>query len=122
MKTEIADELIRRLGSGRYKKTTGRLKERYHATGKTCYCALGVLSQMASEEGVVETQERARNMYGVTVTEFNGEAGFPPEAVLEWAGFADRDNVWEVINLNDDNPDDDFAVVIEFLKENAAEL
>lgn len=78
------------LESGKYSQTTGRLTE-VHANGAFSHCCLGVLSEMAVSAGLgierLTGEEYDENgdvekMYA----SYDGERGFPPEKVREWAG------------------------------------
>ena len=70
------------LRSGNYKQGLGRLKVR-RAHQKTEYCCLGVLCEIAVEDGVVEP---ANTLLPEGVYRFAGNGHTLPQKVAEWAG------------------------------------
>lgn len=88
MKPDIAARWTAALRSGEYPQGTGALNE----DGK--FCCLGVLSELAVADGVVERQAvslmgPAMHSYAVAGSE-EVNTGFPPMEVREWAGMFSR--------------------------------
>jgi hypothetical protein len=89
----IAAEWVKRLRSGEYPQTTGSLEHTKNSDSvkggqrQVGYCCLGVLSLMASEEGIVERWETAYGdvYYGTPGTPQKCSAALP-DAVQEWSG------------------------------------
>jgi hypothetical protein len=90
----IAAEWVKRLRSGEYPQTTGSLEHVENSYSvqsgqrQVGYCCLGVLSLMASEEGIVERWVTAYGdvYYGTEGTFQTYSAAALPEAVQEWSG------------------------------------
>lgn len=88
MKTEPMNPVVKAkwleaLRSGEYKQADGVLR-----TTEDSYCCLGVLSQIASDEGIV-AQPKQRNGYGhYRWTDDDGTTGYMYllPSVAEWAG------------------------------------
>lgn len=78
---EIITEWVRRLRSGRYLQGVRALR-RPGQVGDT-YCCLGVLCEIAVEQGVVEKPEY-NHTFGFYVYDDSGE--LLPTLVAEWAG------------------------------------
>ena len=89
MKREIADKWVAALRSGEYTQTTETLA----CDARSKHCCLGVLCELAIEDGVemdvaeVEMDVPDANTY----TMFAGEAGGLPESVQQWADVKSRD-------------------------------
>lgn len=117
MRADIKAEWVRRLRSGEKKQVKGTLCAVNPKGERVGYCCLGVLTEIAEEQGVVESVQpysdnednslvfytgkdpqapKAINVYSkdgeyshtLHVEEF--ESGGLPKAVLEWADFPDR--------------------------------
>lgn len=87
MKSQVLDEMVKRLRSGKYEQGSGYLRLRH--TGGDRFCCLGILCEMAAEEGVVERVDAAGEGRVVKYKDpgANGShATFLPAAVIEWAG------------------------------------
>lgn len=80
MNIEIGERWVKTLRSGKYKQGKGFL-ERLRGTGGE-FCCLGVLCNLAFEEGVVERREGERAAY------YAGANAWLPEEVREWAGMS----------------------------------
>lgn len=106
MHKEIADRWADKLESGELPQGRGRLfqdSDKRNAKGENIggYCCLGVLCEIAVEDGIIEKRvydpiDRSVG-YG-TYEEFNnGEQGtaFPPLSVVEWAGLEDENPVFK---------------------------
>jgi hypothetical protein len=120
MKEEVKTELVRRLRSGDYPKTSSVLAA-YKLIDKTndkddhsddqfvdadtpgavlCYCFAGVLAQQAVDAGVVQASESSH------LRRFDGSASFPSRMILEWAAEPGEvesltDELWKLIDKND---------------------
>jgi len=92
MKPEIKKEWVRRLRSGEIEQGTGALRR------DEARCCLGVLSDMAVEEGVIPEPHQGEWgdwIYG------ERDKSFPPAVVLNWAGLTDRDPVVRLVENED---------------------
>lgn len=89
MNPHVRDEWVRRLQSGKYRQGTGYLHRLTEDAGIPLYCCLGVLCEMAAEEGIVNRVD-----YGVSGVvgyvardqQLDVSATAPPTAVRRWAG------------------------------------
>ena len=133
MNPEIKVLWLDRLESGKEKQGTGALKKVYPTKNgkvrKVRHCCLGVLCEIAKEQGVISEEEvdlRHRDMYeqeeGINVSfgEDSSEA-YLPEAVADWAGIprygtGAADPQFELADINDDSSS--FKRVIKYIKEN----
>lgn len=89
MKAEVKAEWIKRLRSGEYKQGMGALKHDVSIdSDTTTYCCLGVLCEVAVDEGIVKRfdpkpqQMGEASNYGVTKND--ATTGVPPREVLDW--------------------------------------
>ena len=105
MKREIADKWVAALRSGEYTQT----RETLACDARTKHCCLGVLCELAIEDGVemdvaeVEYEYPTLDMpAGNTYTQFAGEAGGLPESVQYWADVKSRD-AWVPKDVIDDS-------------------
>jgi hypothetical protein len=82
MDPDIKQEWCTRLRSGRYPQSIGHLQDR------NGYCCLGVLSEIAHEQGVV-----SRVILNVQsqVYYYDGECNFLSQDVARWAGLTSHD-------------------------------
>lgn len=84
MNPEIKKRWTDALRSGNYKQTKGRLRDRQG------YCCLGVLCEIAVEDGVVGRFEdrfvAGRYDYGDPNNEWEREPSVLPDTVAKWAG------------------------------------
>lgn len=77
MKKDVKKRWLKALRSGEYQQGTGALRTREDA-----FCCLGVLCELAVEEGVVEVRQGIHEyQYGRGLS-----TAYPPNEVLEWAG------------------------------------
>lgn len=81
MKAAVAKKWVAALRSGKYKRGKGALCKSKTETGKQTYCCLGVLTELYPKKLSKEYRE-GYWAYGDT-----GSPGFPPQEVLDWAGF-----------------------------------
>jgi hypothetical protein len=79
VKADIKSRWTAELRSGRFVQGTGALK-----TEDDTYCCLGVLCQLAIEDGVDIRVTEPKG--AVPHYEYDGEGGLLPESVYEWAG------------------------------------
>ena len=88
MKKEIAGKWAEALRSGKYVQGKGRLKVT-SPNGESKHCCLGVLCEMAMEDGLLLNQA-SRWRWGIRdgerVHEFHNEVDKLPDSVREWAG------------------------------------
>lgn len=82
MNPEIKARWLAALRSGDYKQGTCVLKQR-RPHQKTEFCCLGVLCEIAVQDGVIEPSEKYRDDH---VYEYEGKITLPPQAVADWAG------------------------------------
>lgn len=102
MNPEVKAKWLEALRSGEYKQGTGHLNR-----GRR-YCCLGVLCEVAIQEGLNLSVTREGPRENVTAF-YNNSAGLLPEAVVEWAGltmtnpefFTDDQESWSLASKND---------------------
>lgn len=82
MRKDVADLWVASLRSGQYEQGQGALCRVREDDHKAKYCCLGVLSQLAADRGLVETEEGAIGYR----TLYEGEGAELPDEVREWAG------------------------------------
>lgn len=111
MKKEIRDRWVAALRSGEYKQGIYHLQSRDH------YCCLGVLCEIAVQEGAIQRQETRPDGAVVYGSGPFREAAFLPYPVVKWAGADDQshnDTFWDLATLNDrGTPFEEIADVIE---------
>lgn len=134
MNPEIKELWLDRLESGKEKQGHGALKKVYPTkkgkVRKVRHCCLGVLCEIAREQGIVSESEvnlLDRDIYeqedGINVVfgDDNSEA-YLPDAVADWAGITrysypgDGGTQFELADLNDESSS--FKKVIKYIKEN----
>lgn len=85
MRGEVLDEVVRRLRSGKYKQ--GQSALRLKDPEGDAFCCLGVMCEMAVEEGVVERgpfdSDDRSYWYG---DDEEGNNIYLPDKVVDWAG------------------------------------
>ena len=100
MKKEIAEKWIAALRSGEYKQTSGILANH----NRTEHCCLGVLCELAIEDGVGLQVLRPDD---ASYTSFDGEGSHLPDCVQDWADtygatpVTPRQSIVELIRMND---------------------
>lgn len=100
----VMTKWVTALRSGQYEQTRGRLTGETHVDGRIGYCCLGVLCDLAEQEGIVGKIEHPKGFRGLgyfklgddLTDETNVATHLPPPAVAEWAGFGDADHAWSV--------------------------
>ena len=83
MNPEIRTRWVAALRSGDYKQGWGWLR-----SGSDEYCCLGVLCELAVEDGVIAPPSYSETSDGHSsdAYSYGGKQATPPEPVLEWAG------------------------------------
>jgi hypothetical protein len=113
----IRAEWIRRLESGKYQQTKGCL---YNGEG---YCCLGVLCEIAHENGIVERSDKPNGdghyayCYDEDGIEIVADVDLP-HAVMAWAGINTVAGTYEygsLVSLNDDK-EWDFKHIAEIIR------
>jgi hypothetical protein len=110
MRKEIADKWIAALRSGKYKQTKGYLcvdKEFTQApiTYKPGHCCLGVLCEIAIEEGLEIEKNSSIKLLGGSnspSSSYNDEKSFLPYEVQVWADMHSNDGDGTHIEQEDD--------------------
>lgn len=102
MNKAVGRKWVKALRSGEYEQTTGRLSRTNQHTDSASFCCLGVLCELALEEGVITKSldpDAASYTYGDSD---DGDDMFPTVKVAAWSGMAD----W-VVEDPDADPDFD---------------
>lgn len=91
MNEDIKARWVAALRSGEYEQGTDYLCN----DGK--FCCLGVLSDLAVKDGVIEAPEEITNGLGDAIPglAFDGERHHLPPAVAEWAGLLTEGYTWD---------------------------
>lgn len=104
MNKKVKEKWLDRLRNGGLKQATSALKETYD-DGTSGYCCLGVLCEIAVEEGIIKAPrpEWGRNEdpdshYGNWTYGRNSDSFLPP-TVRDWAGLSENN---PAVNVNDD--------------------
>ena len=89
MKPEVKALWVEALRSNQYEQGVSVL----HNKDANEYCCLGVLCELAIQQGIDITRSTAREEVrgdsDVQVTSYDGATGILPTAVMEWAGLAE---------------------------------
>ena len=126
MKRDIADRWIAALESGEYMKGKRRLCGET-SSGHTAFCCLGVLSELAIQDGVpVEKEWFDKEEFPFAL--YDNVREVLPERVRDWAGMKSRGGrfcndaggIWTLIDINDRT--NGFGQVIEAIRNHAEEL
>lgn len=119
MNKEIADKWIAALESGEFDQTSGFLMN------ENGYCCLGVLCQIAVEDGVIDPPV-VRNIEGVSKHyTFNNCGQFLPDSVVGWAGMSsDSGEYGDSLSLVAANDVDgaSFHAIAQIIRENVENL
>ncbi len=110
MNQNVKFKFLDRLRNNDYKQVRGELAS-VQKNGVECFCASGILCELAYEEGVVRKTEFAPREYA-----YDGYAGFEPEAVHVWSGIP-RHKMTAIIRLNDQKKWS-FAEIADWVEEN----
>lgn len=91
MKKTVRNKWVTALRSGLWPQCHGNLRQAggQFAETETGYCCLGVLCEIAANEGVVNRQYNPRSGYWAYGADT--ETGVLPREVVEWAGLTDDD-------------------------------
>lgn len=93
MNPEVKAQWVAALKSDKYRQGSGRLWQLQpdplepEDADKNGLCCLGVLCEIAFEQGIVE-RKITRNERGVVYMVYGGSWDFLPTAVMEWAGLS----------------------------------
>ena len=112
MKRDIAERWTAALRSGKFAQTQGALHTSHG------YCCLGVLCELAVEDGVVRDRTISHFGAGQWEVSYDTASGLLPHSVMAWADIKDCggafDNHQALSSLNDHGHDfDEIADVIE---------
>lgn len=95
MKREIALRLAEALRSGKYVQSKKRLSD---PDEESAYCCLGVLCELAVEDGVIERRDvDMRGTFYGTPDEFINEAAtwaMLPDSIVDYAGLTTDDGIY----------------------------
>lgn len=89
MRGEVLDEVVRRLRSGEYKQGQSALRRVGENDGPDTYCCLGVMCEVAVEQGVITNDGAQWRIGGTSYSYRDGKeisTSYLPNAVIEWAG------------------------------------
>lgn len=89
MRGEVLDEVVKRLRSGEYKQGHSALRRLAKDGGPDLFCCLGVMCEIAVEEGVLVRLDTdvPGTSYGYKVPGQDAtHTAYLPPAVIEWAG------------------------------------
>lgn len=89
MRGEVLDEVVKRLRSGKYKQGSSALRRKAKDGGPDRFCCLGVMCEIAVEEGVLVRLDTdfPGTSYGYKVAgQDSTYTAYLPPAVIEWAG------------------------------------
>jgi hypothetical protein len=134
----IKEQWLGALQSGRYEMGRGALRE--EVNGKDKYCCLGVLCEIAVEEGVIPPGAlKPNSVFGnryffgdpTAGTSEDYDSGYLPRSVMDWAGLSHRnpkakvvgherafcDGTLSLADLNDSG-DYTFQYIARFIGEN----
>jgi len=108
MNQEIKTEWLSRLKSGDYVQGTGHLCKNGN------HCCLGVLAEIAVEQGLITKVARSSFELG-SYYWFDGNSNAPTKRVLEWAGVSIY-HAQHLANENDDYSDGKYTAVIPLIE------
>lgn len=89
MKGAVLDELVKRLRWGGYRQGQTALRRLGEDGAPDMFCCLGVLCEMAVEDGVVMREAPETREVGVSylyVSEGTVDSSYLPDVVVDWAG------------------------------------
>lgn len=123
---EIIAEWVKRLRSGDYKQGQKRLGIKT-LNGVESFCCLGVLCEMAVEEGVVRRTETKYPGDSGIITYYYGDAEsnnaqYPPEPVVKWAGLGNPGGCYgepgngNALSYDNDRRDMSFAEIADIIE------
>lgn len=122
MRQDIAEKWVAALESGKYVQGKGLLRD---TDGK--YCCLGVLCDLAVEEGIVsKVDDGGATFYGVDATPLSGRSALLPSEVMAWSGMAFPDGFMPSQDLSltmlNDTFGREFDQIAEMIRTHASEL
>jgi hypothetical protein len=104
MKTDVKNDWLTALRSGEYEQGYGTLCRYDGDELGTRYCCLGVLCELALAAGVVtRVPEDGSTRYVAVAAPVDGEIGYLPHAVRDWAGLDDINPVIDGRSLSSYN-------------------
>ena len=121
MKQSVAKAWTLALRSGDYTQTRRKLASKGHSS--TSHCCLGVLCEIAIEQGAEVSKIMTPGSRGnwERPVAYNGEVTVPPEAVNIWAGADARRDDWDYLSaMNDDGHS--FHEIADYIDTNWEEL
>lgn len=84
-KSEIRKAWVAKLRSGEYKQASSRLR-----TIDNRFCCLGVLCELAVEEGIIQPATLGPEGYEYGKDEMSPVTAVPPPKVVEWVGLGNK--------------------------------
>lgn len=103
MKADIKQRWLDAMRSGKYPKGTHTLRKRYSEPELDTYCCLGVLCDLAEQDGIIQSgADGGVTYYGVGEPgdlEYDRTTGVLPSAVVQWAGLPDNNPTLEMEEL-----------------------
>lgn len=121
MNKSVAEKWVKALRSGQYKQGYNRLGN----AAECSFCCLGVLCELAANEGIVE-----RHVMGASVL-YDEAADGLPASVQKWADMVscvghveardDFENTFDLVTLNDEEGMT-FDAIASFIEENVDRL
>jgi len=97
MNKEIAKKWTKRLRSGKYEQGKSNLHKVVNGIDK--FCCLGVLCEIAVEEGIIPPPILEDNLYYV----YQGHSSALPKQVSEWAGISTASGISTAYGATKDN-------------------
>ncbi len=89
IKKEVAEKWVKALRSSKYRQAVGTLREKNEApNGKDGFCCLGVLCDLAVQEGAIPEPEYSEESGDYLYGKKTKSAELLPPAVVEWAGLS----------------------------------
>lgn len=98
MDPELKDRWTTKLRSGDYQQGKGALRRR--GKGRDLFCCLGVLCEIAVEDGQVHLLEQPEVVGGNYI--YNEDAGVLPMGLEAWSGITSPDQRQELMDMNDE--------------------
>lgn len=100
MNPEIKAQWTAALRSGEYKQGRRTLAQRDDVGGPVYYCCLGVLCELAAQEGLTERTTRDEGR----LVNYGGHGAFLPGGVMSWADIESESPLVPSAVLADDHP------------------
>lgn len=116
MRQEIKERWVTALRSGDFRQGKQKLARQMTRTMPMTHCCLGVLCELAVEDGITEALNYdygASGQIRYFGSEGNWKATALPKAVADWAGFGETsDSMWNDPKLFDVETTDDYGQTI----------